>query len=111
MQESLKKSHALQEELDEKRNVYRPLAQKGSTLFFIIADLVKIDHMYQFGLSWFLYLFQQTLQKYNGNDEAGVKVSQLTLQLAQTLLQQVGVALFKKDQLVFGLHFLHGLKP
>lgn len=27
------------------------------------------------------------------------------------MLQQVGVALFKKDQLVFGLHFLYGLKP
>lgn len=31
-------------------------------LYFVVQDLAKIEHMYQFSLSWFLLLFTQTLQ-------------------------------------------------
>jgi hypothetical protein len=37
-----------QESLEQERNVYSPLAQESSTLFFVIAALSKVDNMYQF---------------------------------------------------------------
>lgn len=40
---------------------YRPLAERGSILYFAIADLAAIDSMYQFSLLYFTKLFVDTL--------------------------------------------------
>ena len=45
----------------QERDVYLPVAQSGSVLFFLISDLCKLNSMYQFGLPLFLRLFQQAL--------------------------------------------------
>ena len=44
-------------ELAAKRQVYLPLAKRGSLLYFTAADLTSIDSMYQFSLSWFMAMF------------------------------------------------------
>ena len=45
----------------QEREVYLPVAQSGSVLFFLISDLCKLNSMYEFGLPSFLRLFQQAL--------------------------------------------------
>ena len=52
-------SNCLQVTLDEQREVYRPLAARGSALFFLIQDLQGLNHMYRFSLSVFLGLVKQ----------------------------------------------------
>ena len=49
-------------ELDEERENYRVSAIRGSLLYFCIADLAKIDPMYQYSLQWFT-----TLQTFHRN--------------------------------------------
>jgi dynein heavy chain 2 len=44
---SLDESHRLQITLDEQRNAYAPIAQRGSTMYFLVRDLAAINHMYQ----------------------------------------------------------------
>jgi dynein heavy chain 2 len=61
--ESLKKAGELQVSLDQEREVYRRIAASGSSLYFTIMDLVKINNMYQFSLPVFLKLFQRALLK------------------------------------------------
>jgi predicted restriction endonuclease len=63
IQESLQKARELQISLDQEREVYRRIASAGSSLFFTIMDLVKINNMYQFSLPMFLKLFQRALVK------------------------------------------------
>ena len=36
-----------EKQIDEARQVYRPVALRGSTLFFLVVDLANIDPMYQ----------------------------------------------------------------
>ena len=50
-----------EEEIDETRNVYKPVAVHSSILFFVISDLAHIDPMYQYSLSWFINLYTQVL--------------------------------------------------
>lgn len=50
-------TEATQTQLAKQREIYLPLAERGSLLYFIAADLPLIDSMYQFSLSWFLNLF------------------------------------------------------
>ena len=39
--------------------MYRPLAARGSALFFLMQDLQGLNHMYRFSLSVFLGLVKQ----------------------------------------------------
>ena len=60
--ESLTESVRLQASLDMERNSYIPLAQSGSTLYFVITDLAKINNMYRVSLAAFLRLFERALE-------------------------------------------------
>jgi hypothetical protein len=50
-------------ELDAERERYRPVAYRGSLLFFSIADLSGIDPMYQYSLQMFTGLFRNAILK------------------------------------------------
>jgi dynein heavy chain 2 len=58
---SLSESSRLQAELNKECDVYQPLAEFGSTLYFIIMDLGKVNNMYQFSVNAFMRLFQKAL--------------------------------------------------
>jgi dynein heavy chain 2, cytosolic len=111
IEESLKRSHALQVELDEKREVYRPFAHHGAILFFIIQDMEALNRMYQFGITDYIDLFTQTLAAYKGSSDAAKKVQALVTGFTKTCFQTIARGLLKRDRLVFGLHILHGLWP
>lgn len=38
--------------IDETRELYRPVANRASLLFFCISDLALVDPMYQYSLTW-----------------------------------------------------------
>ena len=44
-------------QIDETRELYRPVAVRASLLFFCISDLALVDPMYQYSLTWFINLF------------------------------------------------------
>ena len=48
IENSLKESTVLQDNLEKEGNIYLPLAEFASKLFFVIKDLSKINQMYQF---------------------------------------------------------------
>ncbi|KAM6459278.1 dynein axonemal heavy chain 14 [Liasis olivaceus] len=39
------------------RKAYLPIATRGAVLYFVISDLVHINHVYQFSLNWFHKIF------------------------------------------------------
>ncbi|CAD7958097.1 unnamed protein product, partial [Amoebophrya sp. A120] len=47
--------------IDKEMSFYKPLAIRGSLLYFVIADLAKIDAMYQFSLAYFQQLFTESI--------------------------------------------------
>ncbi|KFM70534.1 Cytoplasmic dynein 2 heavy chain 1, partial [Stegodyphus mimosarum] len=53
----LKESHDLQLSLEEERKMYLPLAEFGSTLFFLMRELRKLNTMYCFSLTSFFKMF------------------------------------------------------
>lgn len=57
--QSLAESTEIQRSLDQERDAYRPIANSGSSLYFLIQDLQKVNHMYQFSLTSFLPLFKK----------------------------------------------------
>lgn len=51
--------------------MYRPIANRGSTMYFLIKDLCTVNHMYQFSLAAFLMLFRKALSQVRLEKEEG----------------------------------------
>lgn len=47
--------------IDETRSQYIPVALNSQILFFCVADMGKIDPMYQYSLEWFIAIFLSSI--------------------------------------------------
>lgn len=47
------------------RKSYLPIATRGAVLYFVVADLVHINYMYQFSLEWFHKIFADSVDDIN----------------------------------------------
>ncbi|KAK7096855.1 hypothetical protein V1264_003902 [Littorina saxatilis] len=109
--ESLTESVRLQASLDAERNSYLPLAQNGSSLYFVISDLAKINNMYRFSLAAFLRLFERALETKHDGSGTEVRIRTLSHQMQQLVYEYCCRSLFKADRLMFAMHMAHGTKP
>ncbi|XP_053400577.1 cytoplasmic dynein 2 heavy chain 1-like [Mercenaria mercenaria] len=109
--DSLAESVRLQTSLDQERNIYLPLAENGSALYFVISDLAKINNMYRFSLAAFLRLFQRALDTRQDGGGMDHRIKSLVAHLQQLVYEYVCRSLFKADRLMFAMHMVHGMKP
>lgn len=56
-------------EIDEARQGYVPVANRGQILFFCLSGMATVDPMYQYSLEWFVKLFVRSMAETepNGN--------------------------------------------
>ncbi|CAE8588983.1 unnamed protein product, partial [Polarella glacialis] len=109
--ESLAESSRLQMDLDQQREVYRPLALLGSQIFILVRELSTIDHMYRFSLESFMILFNKVLNLQMSADSTEEKLGQLGNQLKIIVLFYISRSIFKADRLTFGIHMIRGIMP
>lgn len=95
----------------QERNIYLPLAENGSALYFVISDLAKINNMYRFSLASFLRLFQRALDARQDGGSTEHRIKLLVGHLQHLVYEYVCRSLFKADRLMFALHMVHGMKP
>lgn len=50
-----------QADIDLTRLLYMPVAKRAQILFFCIADLRRIDTMYQYSLEWFVVILNNSI--------------------------------------------------
>ena len=43
--------------------MYRPIAARGSSMYFLIRDMAAVNNMYAFALAIFLQIFRKALSK------------------------------------------------
>lgn len=98
-------------ELDRQRDVYRPFAKAGSSMFFLVRQIESINNMYQFSLGSFVDLFRATLAERRDSGSVEERIRRLIPALQRRVLVFVGRSLFKADRLMFALHFVHGMLP
>jgi dynein heavy chain 2 len=108
--DALEKSSVASLELDQQREVYRPFARDGSTLFFLVSALIAVNSMYQFSLASFVRLFNATLgDAATQAAELTERLGHLTPALEKRVLYFVGRGLFKADRHMFAMHLVHGM--
>ncbi|RKO94668.1 hypothetical protein BDK51DRAFT_21975 [Blyttiomyces helicus] len=106
-------SQKLQASLDAERDTFAPLSAFGSSLFFVVRDLAKLNSMYQFSLASFLRLFEHALRSEGSSSKDGteLRIKLLMGTLQKITYRYISRALFKADRHTFALHLIQALHP
>lgn len=59
----VKAAEVTEKDIDKTRMNYVPVAVNAQLLFFCVADMSKIDPMYQYSLEWFIAIFISSIRQ------------------------------------------------
>lgn len=99
--ERLKESEQTEIEINEMRDKYRPVAVRGSIVYFVIADLANIDPMYQYSLAYFVKLYTMCIDDSEKSSDLDVRLATLLDYLTKTVYTNVCRGLFESHKLLF----------
>ncbi|XP_077994098.1 dynein axonemal heavy chain 6-like [Glandiceps talaboti] len=101
----IKKRLAEAEQTEEKislaREKYRPVAARGSVMYFVVASLAEIDPMYQYSLKYFKQLFNNTIESSEKSDDLQTRLRICLDQTTINVYSNVARGLFETHKLVF----------
>ncbi len=97
----LEKSEATAIKINKERRGYRPIAVRGSIIYFVISSLANVDSMYNYSLEYFSKLFNQRLDRSEAsqNDEKRIKI--LINDITISFYEKISRGLFEKDKLLY----------
>jgi len=96
--EQLAISEVTEQEIDEARQQYLPIAVRGALLFLVVNDLCMVDHMYQFSLESYFELVNRSLDKSHKTDVLSDRVNAVNEFHTYSTFRFACRALFEKDK-------------
>ncbi len=99
--EAVAKGEAMEIDVNEKRDVFRPVASEGSMLYFLITQMSAVDHMYQYSLDSFKSFFYKSFSKAATSDDAESRAQLLRGSLRFIIFTWVCRGLFVRHKLIF----------
>ncbi|XP_075260085.1 dynein axonemal heavy chain 6-like isoform X4 [Convolutriloba macropyga] len=97
----LKETEITEAKINTAREKYRPVATRGSVLYFVIASLAEIDPMYQFSLKYFSNLFNATIDGAQQSDDLDERLKILIAATTYNVYSNVARGLFEAHKLVY----------
>eukprot|EP00741_Cyanophora_paradoxa_P005992 tig00000955_g5810.t1 len=84
------------------REAYRPVAIRGSLIYFLIDSLNVLDHMYQFSMANFVTILKKGMDLSADDPELAKRVENLIETSCYTVFAYVAAGLFERHKLIFG---------
>lgn len=90
-------------EIDEKREQFRPVAARGSVLYFCIVEMIMVNWMYNTSLQQFLGLFDISIETAPKDQIVKERVKNIINTLTYRVYRYVNRGLFERDKVTFKL--------
>ena len=103
VKEKIEASYTTEQIINQKREQYRPVATRGSVLYFTIVETSNINCMYQTSLAQFLGYFDGSLRDAEKANLVAKRVENLIKHLTFNVYENVSRGLFEKDKITFKL--------
>lgn len=88
-------------DINEKREQYRPVAVRGSALYFTIIEVADVNWMYNSSLEQFLKLFIDSIDSAPPNPVNSKRVENIIKELTFNVYKYVNRGLFERDKITF----------
>ncbi|KAI9002652.1 dynein heavy chain and region D6 of dynein motor-domain-containing protein [Gaertneriomyces semiglobifer] len=109
IKERVAQAEATEKQINAAREKYRPVAVRGSVLYFVIADLAGIDPMYQFSLKYFKNLFSACIQHAEKSEDLQRRIATLCRTTTYSTFANVARGLFEQHKSVYALMICVGI--
>lgn len=90
-------------EINKAREEYRPVAERGALIYFLIQDMAQINSMYQSGLRQFLVLFDDSLASSEKVNNTHRRIANILKFMLMRMWKFSTRALYKCDSIMFTL--------
>ena len=90
-----------EKEINATRESYRPVATRGSLIYFVISDLGRLDPMYQYSLSYFSSLFEYCLEVSEKSEVLEERLETLLDYISYFVYLTVSRGLFGEHRLIY----------
>jgi dynein heavy chain len=88
-------------QIEVTRNVYLPIAIRGSILYFSMAGLSILNDMYEYSLSAFLHVFHLALQRSRKDSSTTGRVTNVVDHLTYSVYNYTCTGLFERHKLLY----------
>ena len=82
-------------------NTYKEVSERGSVLYFVIADLAGIDPMYQYSLNYVKKLFNTAIENSEKTDIIEKWIKIMLDAITSFIFSNVSRGLFEAHKLIF----------
>jgi dynein heavy chain, axonemal len=97
-------------DIEVTRNEYRPAAQRGAHLFFVLADMAVVNAMYQYSLTAYLVVFRGALRKAEPDFELKIRLKNILKTLTKNVYDYGCTGIFERHKLLFSFQMASKLQ-
>lgn len=85
----LREAEATEQMITIAREKYRPVATRGSVMYFVVVELAEVDPMYQYSLKYFTQLFNTCIENSEKSSDLDKRLQILLTQTTITVYMNV----------------------
>jgi len=106
----MKEAEQIKDEIRVIREKYRIVATRGSIVYFCIADLGRVDPMYQYSLQFYQALFKQRLHNSQKSDLLEERLQILIDDITKSMYQNICRGLFESHKMLYSFLITIGIE-
>eukprot|EP00048_Salpingoeca_helianthica_P012901 m.192885 g.192885 ORF g.192885 m.192885 type:complete len:4604 (+) comp15437_c5_seq116:137-13948(+) len=101
VQEKLSLAERTARQINDIRDGYRPAAKRGAVLFFVLSEMAAINSMYQYSLTAYLEVFDQSLRRSLPDSYLAKRLQNIIDTLTINVYTYATTGLFERHKLLF----------